>query len=315
LDTVRDCCKQDYLAREVVVVDQSPFHDKETRDILSSWHENGQIRRVQLRKPAVNFARNLGAALSNGDLLLFLDDDVRIPSDLLSKHVDFHRTHLPNGLVGGVQDTKGNNPSRQQNPNPHFFCGCSGGHFSVKRDIFIALGGFDESFSGSCIYEDMDLGARWHTLGFPLTRDPNIVLTHLQEPTGGNRIGGAPGRPEWSYSVGYFHYGLRHIRPLSSLMLFLLKIFRRIALRRGNIKNPFLFLYGIASCFGGIVVATSRYRKGFRSSLVAPGVDQLRTRYGYANDAPPEYRASETGVSQPKEIRSGVMPAAQGKVV
>lgn len=74
-------CHQDF---EVILVDSNS--DDTTRDIASSYQENLPdltIHKMETR--GVSLGRNTGASLAKHDRLLFLDADVRLPPDFLSR--------------------------------------------------------------------------------------------------------------------------------------------------------------------------------------------------------------------------------------
>jgi hypothetical protein len=56
-----------------------------------------------------------------------------------------------------------------------FWAGCG----AIRREIFLAAGGFDESYTRPCV-EDIDLGFRLRARGRRIDLDPAIQVTHLK---------------------------------------------------------------------------------------------------------------------------------------
>jgi len=121
-------------------------------------------------------ARNRGAAVATGDILLFLDDDMMCEPDILRQHAAT--------LAEGADVVLGNFPVDPSSP-PGFLADMTSwwtagrvarfeenpaitaydlmtGQVSIRRAVFEAVGGFDVAFTaGECFGdEDVDLGAR-----------------------------------------------------------------------------------------------------------------------------------------------------------
>ena len=117
-------------------------------------------------------ARNRGATEARGDILLFLDDDMLCAPDVVEQHA---RTH-----AAGADAVIGAFPVDPASPRGFLADLVAGmahwdrsgveltpfeiftGHLSVRRSVFEAVGGFDESFTAYGGYgnEDIDFGAR-----------------------------------------------------------------------------------------------------------------------------------------------------------
>lgn len=122
------------------------------------------------------FTRNRGAMASRGDIILFLDDDMICRRDILVAHAARY--------AAGADAVLGDIPLDPQSP-PGFLSAAVGawaaerrakmleageietvdllgGHFSVRRSAFEALGGFDGRFTEGGRYgnEDLDFGVR-----------------------------------------------------------------------------------------------------------------------------------------------------------
>lgn len=134
------------------------------------------VRVVEQPNAGAASARNAGAALASGEVLLFLDDDMMAAPDLVEQHARSH--------ASGADAVLGHVPLDPKSP-PCFLSEAAGrwaadrqqqlrdgrelglfdlltGQLSVKRSLFEALGGFDTAFTagGSFGNEDLDFGLR-----------------------------------------------------------------------------------------------------------------------------------------------------------
>ena len=110
-DTLASIRGLDPPAREVIVIDQQADPRPGEREKLDVERDRWSADR--LRWYSVDFAnlpraRNLGIGVAQGDIVLFLDDDIRVEASLLTEHASAHdlvTTERPIGCVAGrVED-------------------------------------------------------------------------------------------------------------------------------------------------------------------------------------------------------------------
>ncbi len=133
-------------------------------------------------------ARNLGVRNSSGELLFFIDSDVRIHSDTIEKMAAAFAAHPDiSALFGSYDDAPFHRGlvSRFKNLLHHyvhqnsneatstFWTGCGG----VKKAVFESLHGFDENFRA---IEDIEFGARLRERGFKIMLCKHVLVTHLK---------------------------------------------------------------------------------------------------------------------------------------
>jgi glycosyltransferase involved in cell wall biosynthesis len=135
-------------------------------------------------------ARNLGAAQASGDVILFIDSDVCVHPGTVSRILDrFQNEPGLDALIGSYDDQPAapGFVSRYKNLLQHyvhqnasrnattFWSGCG----AIRREVFLALGGFDETYERPSI-EDIDLGYRLRGSGHRIALDPGVQVKHLK---------------------------------------------------------------------------------------------------------------------------------------
>ncbi|PMB04299.1 glycosyltransferase, partial [Fischerella thermalis CCMEE 5273] len=79
-DSIIDVLKQDYSNFEVLVVDQTPKHEPEIEAFLSEQATAGKIQWFRLNWASLPGARNYAVRRAKGEIILFIDDDVKLNS-------------------------------------------------------------------------------------------------------------------------------------------------------------------------------------------------------------------------------------------
>lgn len=284
MDTLEAVMALEPPANEIWVIDQTSRHDPATEHYLEEAKTRG-CGIVRLKEPGVCFARNLGAALSRSEVILYLDDDI-LPGrpDLVARHAENYRDPEVQAVQGQILNV-GQQPTQVgllADYAPNNFAGRATrlknfvtANASVRRSALLRVGGFDESFSGrTYANEDGDLGIRLHDAGMRIDFDPAASLLHLQAQSGGNRITGRDAFPEWTRSVTFFQFHLRHARGPARLVS-LIRVFRTIALRRENALRPWLVPWALGHALYAFRTAVNRHRQGFKSSLCNPGAAEI----------------------------------------
>jgi GT2 family glycosyltransferase len=127
--------------------------------------------------------RNFGATFSDGEILVFFDDDMRPKEECIEIHVKHHINHSMSILTGSqIEDLskiKSDIQRFKANTSRHwekYFSESSNylnqknlhltaANFSIPKRVFISLGGFDERLRD---IEDFDLAIRAFKRGIPI---------------------------------------------------------------------------------------------------------------------------------------------------
>jgi len=197
----------DGTIREVLVCDDGSSSD--THGVLAPFLSRIPgltLLRQEDRGFRAGQARNLGIRRAQGDVLVFTDDDVLLPADFISSHLEAHARAgngaPPRQVVLGLRYRTRSHPARlppdvrevlQCTPDsrveeigaegkelaacdhPWFFVySCN---FSVRNEPGEVL--FDEDFSGWGL-EDIELGYRLARLGYAITLAPRACVLHVE---------------------------------------------------------------------------------------------------------------------------------------
>lgn len=136
-------------------------------------------------------ARNIGARESAREILLFIDSDIEVPTDLAARVADvFSTDHELTAVIGSYDDTPGDPRflSQYRNLLHHFvhqkgretastfWAGCG----AIRRRAFEEIGGFDQSYPVPSI-EDIELGSRLVRSGHTIRLAKELQVKHLKK--------------------------------------------------------------------------------------------------------------------------------------
>ena len=135
-------------------------------------------------------ARNLGAKAAKADILFFVDSDVTVPEDAVGLiTAAFQEDPTVAAVFGSYDDdpVETNFLSQYKNLFHHYVHQTSNGEAStfwgacgaIRRDVFLAMGGFDEGYLHPTI-EDIELGYRLKKAGYRIRLLKRLQIKHLK---------------------------------------------------------------------------------------------------------------------------------------
>ena len=275
--TIQRCIEsvlaQSVSVEEIIVVDGNSTD--RTQQIVSALAERD--RRITLlveeqdapqRGPAA--ARNTGASVSSGDLLLFLNGDVAIGPDYVSTLITDMETsgldavaglrwNVRNSMISGLMNV---HYALNYNASPKTLAGpafLSGDALLIRADSFWSVGGYDPGMPAG---EDADLGYRLRGVGRKIGYNSGATIWHdgqhyrslgdwLRQIEWYGRGAAALARAhEWR--IDRERAGLQRnvLLPVSGLLMFVL-----ILALASSTANPILW----AAITVGVAAGTTRY--------------------------------------------------------
>ena len=169
----------------IVVVDAGSTDD--TAGVTAAL--GAQVIRLPQREGPAR-ARNVGAAETESDVILFLDADCVAHPDVIRRVRELFQNEIDLVSVTGSYDSDPPESNffsdymnlrhhffhqRAQRENATFWAGCG----AVRRGVFLEAGGFDSERYPRPQIEDIELGVRLRRLGRTCL-DPDLQVTHLK---------------------------------------------------------------------------------------------------------------------------------------
>lgn len=245
-DTIADVLQQNYPDFEVIVVDQTLHHEAATQSYLEQIAQAGKIHWYRVEWASLPGARNYAVRRAKGDIMLFIDDDVRLKPDYLQAHAQNYGRPEIGAVAGRVFDRmkledSGNQytvedlPPQASDPGIAWYhidlvhttkaqrvITARGCNMSFRREIFTKHGiWFDERFRGSAVREESDFCLRIRKTNYQIWYDPQADLVHLGEETGGcHDISTRSLKYQLTFYHNHFFMGLKNLTAGQCLRFF-----------------------------------------------------------------------------------------------
>jgi glycosyltransferase involved in cell wall biosynthesis len=185
---------------EILVVDQSTRPLPGVRDYLRGGGR--AIRHLTLSPPSTTAARNLAIRETQGEIVLFLDDDVLFQPDLIRHHLENYDDPSIGAVNGRVMYD-----GAEENEDPwaarltrsgaylrNFTTGqrCEvptlyGCNMSIRKKVLLAVGDFDLNYWGNFLWEEVDYALQIRRRGFRIQYEPRASVFHVMVQQGGSR--------------------------------------------------------------------------------------------------------------------------------
>jgi len=253
--TLQDILSQSYPRFEVLVIDQTLHHEPATQLYLEDLARSQKILWFPVTWASLPAARNYGVRRSRGEIILFIDDDVKIPPDYLAAHSRNYQRPEVGAVAGRVWDRMklsetGNwqeaklavgdmgidylPPQAMDaaiawyyldlvHPNqPQQVISARGCNMSFRREIFTQYyQWFDERFQGSAVREEADFCLRMRSTPWQIWYDPEAYLVHWGEETGGcHDLNTRSLAYQLTFYHNHFLLGLKNLTPSQQFRFF-----------------------------------------------------------------------------------------------
>ena len=206
--------KETYKDFEVLVVCQGDKHDLE--EIENSVKASYFKKFYYEANPNLPHARNVGIKQAVGEIVIFLDDDIKPVGTLIEAHVANYSDaavgmiggrisekklgeDIPDSKIGMIRKLDGFAYSGFDKNVRREVMHVKGGNMSARRSVALEIGGFDEQFKGTAEYEEMDFCLRVLKKGYKIIFDPIPIIEHLSLSFGGCRIERREDQVYWLY--------------------------------------------------------------------------------------------------------------------
>lgn len=217
VDSIRYILDLNEKPDEIIVIDQTTEHNRETLEQLEEWNIKKMIRWVRIQFPSITRAMNIALRKARGSRVLFLDDDIIPDIDLVSVHREYAKNNDNRIVAGrvlqpwhkGMPDEVGG-PFLFNNLEAKEVAAFMGGNVSIPRRHAIEIGGFDTNFVKVAYHFEAEFAYRWIKNGFRIYYEPRAIIHHLKTERGGTRTFGehlTTISPD--HSVGRYYYNFQ----------------------------------------------------------------------------------------------------------
>lgn len=254
-DTIAQFLAQSPSAAEIIVVDQTPVHEPEAQLQLQAWAGQGAIKWLRPETASQPMAMNRGLLAASSPVVLFVDDDIRIDTDFVGGHAKYVGEDSVAAVIGqilqpGEEPLDGYHHECPDGPfadfdfpfrsaTPAWVRNGMSGNMSVKRELALSLGGFDENFLAPVSYRfDSDFCARLVAAGHRIRFDPAPRINHLRAARGGTRsLGSHLTSVSPAHGIGDYYYALQRGLSLATIGYVLRRPFREV-MTRFHLRHP-----------------------------------------------------------------------------
>lgn len=201
--TLDSLLKQDYPKQdfEIIVMDNNSPDDTENvvKEYIQSHHEQANIRYAKELRQGDGYARNSGAAIAEGEYLLFCDDDSLFDANWISCMVNVLDLYPQVAMVGSririkwdetpaswVSDYeyllgKSSHGVRGYVISSEGFC-IANGSLGVRRKVFCQVGGNNPGQIGELMVGNAEVGLfhKIKKLGYPIAFTDDTTMWHMQ---------------------------------------------------------------------------------------------------------------------------------------
>lgn len=265
---------------EIIVVDQTRELAPELERRMNAWNDEGRIRWIRLPQPSIPGAMNHALRVAGGEIVLFLDDDSEpAVQNLVEEHARPYSDPRVSAVVGQVLQP-GETPADVQFEGgrdriadlsfPFFSTNASdvtnviACNLSIRREAAIAIGGFDENFTGTGYRLETDLSWRLADAGRIIRFEPRAAVRHLKAGSGGVRTWGDHLRSSApTHSMGDYYFALLHLHGARAFA-YIARRWRKTILTKFDLTHPWWIPIKIVRELRALREAIAYRRRGRR---------------------------------------------------
>ncbi len=268
LKSIEHCLPQ---SSEVIIVDQS----RESKEKSSYFcRQYPFVKYLSFPYPSLPKARNKGIVTSKGNIILFIDDDMTVHPDCFAEHIFMHSQENANIIAGRIKQMNGaswadspkvasiNNDTAETTGNFDLdyegdVLYATGGHVSIKREVFRNCGLFNPYFTGNALYEDVEFSLRTRKKGYIIRYDRKAIVYHHQIDRGG-----CHDSVQSQYLIERLHnqtlFYLLHIKPIpaKSFIMYLKNLTEYISRTKHKSHSILKILLCVMSFFKAYIDAS-----------------------------------------------------------
>lgn len=198
--TIAQVLRQPFENYELWVIDQSVQADAEANADYVRGLSDARVHYLHLTRNGLPNARNEALVRAQGEIILFLDDDViLLAEDFIGAHLSVYADPTVGGVVGRHVERSLRMNSRRTACHVSWsgrtifnlfgteqvqVRSCKGSNMSFRRDVVRQVGGFDRRTQ---MLEETDYSTRVRAAGWRLLFEPSAEVVHLSSPAGGVR--------------------------------------------------------------------------------------------------------------------------------
>ena len=174
---------------EVIIIDNS---DPENSSLIADMCKKYGYK-FQFLGSSISEARNYGVKIARFPIILFIDSDCELASNVLQEHLQSYTSEDIGGVLGLTNFTGKKNWVWRAIEKTSFLVAFSFANrmeyalwgpctnISFRKDVIEKVGGFKTEFPFDYSGEDVDIGLRINEFGFKIKCNPNAVVNHTRE--------------------------------------------------------------------------------------------------------------------------------------
>lgn len=279
IKTIESILKLHCQPREILVLDQSSKHDRETQQRLDLWQEMDEIRWIRIPKPSIPGAMNRALRIAVAPSVLFIDDDILPRGEFIRHHHEALRDRPERWATVGQIVQPWQEPSDVAAPRRSSgiyrdfdfpFCSTRdqdvtnvmAGNLCVRRQQALWIGGFDEGYVGVAYRFESDFAHRLVKSGGQIRFLGNAGIDHLMASKGGTRsYGKHQSSPSPMHAVGDYYYARKHTKHQAMVWFYSLRRLVKESFTRFHLLRPWLIPFKLVGEVRGYFLAKSLLEK------------------------------------------------------